>query len=129
MNGYLIYHPPRDISTFGDMKVYHDPIKRGNQDPYIWNKQFLHTYCHITQLKLTQLTRNDINFWVSGDTFPDFSHLYCDLVFVVQDKCLWKERNYVGCTDQIVDSKEAFIDHYQWPECGEHCLNKGDDIR
>jgi len=117
MNGYLIYRPKRDLSTFSEMKVYHDRIKRGNQDPYVWNKQFLHTYCHITQIRFT---KGNINFWVSGDTFPDFSHLYCDLVFVVQDICPWKEQNHIDRTDPMVDSIEAFIDHFQWAECGEH---------
>ena len=47
IGGYLIYHPERDVSTFGHYTVYHDSFV-GNQDPYIWSPQFLHTYCHIT---------------------------------------------------------------------------------
>lgn len=49
MNGYLIYHPTRRSSTFGDITVYHDGTT-GNQDPYVWNTKFLHTYCHMTQM-------------------------------------------------------------------------------
>jgi hypothetical protein len=123
MRSYLIYHPPRVQSTFDGIKVYHDPIKRGNQDPYLWNKQFLHTYCHITQLRLSQLTQGDINFWVSGNTFPDFTQLFCDLVFVLQDKCQWKERNHIERTDPIVDSDIAYQDHYQWAGY-EHCFKR-----
>ena len=26
MGSYLIYHPRRCLSVFGDLKVYHDPI-------------------------------------------------------------------------------------------------------
>jgi hypothetical protein len=120
MEGYLIYHPRRCLSIFGSIKVYHDS-PRGNQDPYIWNEHFLHTYCHITQI---QPVINDINFWISGNTFPNFSHLYCDLIFVIQDKFIWKERNCIDCNDPIVDSIEAFIDHDQWAERGEHCYKK-----
>jgi hypothetical protein len=121
MSGYLMYHPPRQIATFVDYTVYHDPIRQSNQDPYVWNKQFLHTYCHITQMR-SEI--NTINFWVTWDAFPNFSQLYCDLVFVVQNKYYWKERNHIDCTDPIVDSKEAFNDHYQWPACGEHVFKK-----
>ena len=80
MAGYIIYHPKRQSSTYKNTVIYHDNI-RGNQDPYIWNRRFLHTYCHITQLSPKI---GYINFWVSGDTFPLFNHLYCDLVFVIQ---------------------------------------------
>src|SRR6266567_3081991 len=75
MGSYLIHHPRRSLSVFGDLKVYHDPIG-GNQDPYIWKTQFLHTYCHITQIELSSLVPKDLIFWVSGDRFPQFSHGY-----------------------------------------------------
>ncbi len=109
--GYLIYHPERDVSTFGQYTVFHDSFA-GNQDPYIWTPQFLHSYCHITQMSPR---KGDINFWVSGDTgFKTFNYLYCDLVFVVQDKVYWPDANAIAPTDTIVDSPEAFKDHYAW---------------
>ncbi|MFB5089616.1 hypothetical protein PGC35_20940 [Psychrobacillus sp. PGGUH221] len=37
--GYLVYHPK--------IIVHFDEPKH-NQDPYIWNKQFLNSTCHIT---------------------------------------------------------------------------------
>lgn len=110
MTGYLIYHPPRTITKFDSFTVYHDDIS-GNQDPYIWNKKFLHTYCHITQMS-PQV--GNIIFWVSGDTFPKFSYLYCDLVFVVAEKLYWENPNHISFDDNIVDSHEAYIDHYSW---------------
>jgi len=110
MGGYLIYHPKRHVSSFGDITVYYDATE-GNQDPYVWNTNFLHTFCHITQMK-PQI--GDINFWVTGDSFPNFSHLYCDLVFVVERKMYWNDPNKIDQNDPIVDSEEAYIDHYQW---------------
>ncbi|AFZ58010.1 hypothetical protein H6G54_24175 [Anabaena cylindrica FACHB-243] len=112
MSGYLIYHPRRAVAKFDATTVYHDHTS-GNQDPYVWNKQFLHTYCHITQMSPAV---GDVNFWVSGDTFPNFSHLYCDLVFVVAEKLYWKNANTIDYNDTIVDSDEAYIDHYRWVE-------------
>src|SRR5690348_12986016 len=117
MGSYLIYHPRRCLSVFDDLKVYHDLIG-GNQDPYIWNTQFLHTYSHITQIPLSSLMPEVLIFWVSGDRSPQFAHLYCDLVFEVQDICQWRERNRIDRHDPIVDSLDAFIDHYQWAELG-----------
>lgn len=111
MGGYLIYHPRRQKSVFGSVLVYHDHIGNHNQDPYVWNTQFLHTYCHITQMSPII---GDINFWVSGDTFPDFSHLYCDLVFVVAKKQFWAQANDIARDDKIVDSEESYKDHYRW---------------
>jgi hypothetical protein len=110
MSGYLIYHPKRRVSSFDDITVYYDnPV--GNQDPYIWNSDFLHTYCHITQMSPEP---GHINFWVSGDSFPKFSHLYCDLVFAVGRKVYWRERNSIDQNDPVVDSEEAYLDHYRW---------------
>ncbi len=110
MSGYLIYHPRRRQSRFGNVSVYHDH-NGANQDPYVWNRQFLHTYCHITQMSPAV---GHINFWVSGDTFPNFSQLYCDLVFVVQSKVYWREANAIERQDPMVESDEGFTDHYQW---------------
>lgn len=108
--GYLIYHPSRQLSILDGIRVYHDSLK-GNQDPYIWNENFLHSFCHITQMTPEP---GHINFWVSGDGFPDFSSLSCDLVFIVQDKLYWQKPNHIDLNDPIVDSDEAFNDHYQW---------------
>jgi hypothetical protein len=116
--GYLIYHPKRAVSTFDDLIVYHDAIG-GNQDPYVWNARFLHTYCHMYNMS-PQI--GHINFWVSGDTYPEFSALYCDLVFVVQSKLAWprEQTNGLARANHIIDSQEAYIDHYQWAGEGMH---------
>ena len=110
MNGYLIYHPSRTKSVFDSIVVYHDSIV-GNQDPYIWNCKFLHSYCHITQMSSIV---NNINFWVSGDTFPKFNNLYCDLVFIIKEKTYWKNANTIDRTDATIDTDEAYLDHYRW---------------
>jgi hypothetical protein len=118
MGAYLIYHPPRVVSQLENRLIYHDSTK-GNQDPYIWNTGFLHSYCHITQMS-PQI--GDINFWVSGDTFPNFSHLYCDLVFVVVEKRYWTEANTIAPKDSLVDSPQAYRDHYVW--ASQHFFNR-----
>jgi hypothetical protein len=110
MSGYLIYHPARAVSRFDNVTVYHDFIG-GNQDPYVWNDRFLHTYCHITQMSPAI---SDINFWVGSDTFPNFSRLYCDLVFVVAEKVYWRQSNAIEPDDPIVETSEAYADHYRW---------------
>lgn len=111
MAGWLVYHPKRMISEKNGIKIYHDKTSN-NQDPYVWNERFLHTFCHMSQIKQPQ--KDDIIFWVSGDRFPNFNKLVCDLVFVIDSKDYWRERNNIDCDDEIVDSNEAFIDHYRW---------------
>jgi len=106
----LIYHPRREFRRFDCTAVYFD-TPSGNQDPYLWNDAFLHSYCHITQFHAEP---GDINLWVSGDRFPEFSSLYCDLVFVVASKCRWKNANQLSPDDPLVDSREARADHYRW---------------
>jgi hypothetical protein len=114
-HGWLIYHPKRQVSRFAGLTVHHDSLA-GNQDPYVWNRRFLHTACHITQMSPEV---GDVNFWVSGDTFPGFSILWCDLVFVVEDKIYWQDSNRIAVGDPVVDSPEAFADHYA-PMPNEH---------
>jgi hypothetical protein len=53
-------------------------------------------------------------FWVSGDTFPNFNNLYCDLVFIIKEKTYWKNANTIDRTDAIIDTDEAYLDHYRW---------------
>jgi hypothetical protein len=106
----LIYHPRRERRAFDSATVYFDGTA-GNQDPYVWNDAFLHSYCHITQF---HAEAEDINLWVSGDRFPQFSQLYCDLVFVVARKCAWDDANDLRRDDPLVDSEEAWADHYRW---------------
>ena len=110
MSGYIIYHPKRNRQVFDGTTVHYDNTV-GNQDPYVWNRQFLHTYCHMTQMTPQE---GQINFWVSGDTFPNFTQLFCDLVFVVERKIYWADSNHIERKDPLVDSKAAFNDHYIW---------------
>jgi hypothetical protein len=77
----------------------------------VWNDRFLHSYCHITQMAPEP---GDVILWVSGDTFPAFRRLSCDLVFRVAEKMYWQNPNQIARSDSLVDSDEAFNDHYRW---------------
>lgn len=111
MSGWLIYHPRREHTHFDDVTVYHDNFIH-NQDPYVWNSRFLHTACHMPQMS-PQV--KDINFWVSADsTLGHFSQLLCDLVFVVEEKIYWKDANKIEEDDPVIESAEAYADHYYW---------------
>ena len=114
MTGWLIYHPARRVTDFGPVRVYHDQCVH-NQDPYVWSESFLHTYCHITQMRPEV---GDIEFWVSGNQWPDFDSLWCDLVFVIKEKTYWEQANFIDRANSLVDADEAFNDHYRW--CEDH---------
>lgn len=119
---YLIYHPKRQLSIIGGLKVYHDSFGH-NEDPYIWNKNFLHSFCHITQISPKV---GSYIFWVSGDTYPDFNKLNCDCVFVVKEKTYWATANKIEITDPLVDNEQTFRHHYNWvnPPHNEHLFKK-----
>ncbi len=108
---YLIYHPKREYTVIKEVgKVYHDSFS-GNQDPYVWNLPFLHSFCHITQIRKEL---GQIIFWCSGDTYPNFEKLYCDLVFKIESMHEWSESNSISETDPIVDNKQSYEHHYKW---------------
>ncbi len=110
---WLIYHPPRKKTKVGNYIVHHDKFS-SNQDPYIWNNPFLHSFCHITQLSNKQ---GQINFWISRDEedkYPYFSKLHCDLVFVVKTIHEWTQPNFINRHNKIVDNNQAFKHHYNW---------------
>lgn len=113
---YLIYHPARKITIAGNLVIHHDKFG-GNEDPYLWNDKFLHTYCHITQLSNVV---DQTNFWISGDTYPNFTQLFCDCVFVIKEKHFWTTTNFIDRNDPIVDNDQTFEHHYKWPNYGHH---------
>jgi len=119
---YLVYHPKREITEIGKLKVYHDNFS-DNQDPYLWNEQFLHSFCHITQLTVEPV---NILFWVSGDTYPNFTKLLCDCVFVIDSKVYWENANQIQPTDLIVDNEQSFEHHYKWvnPPFNQHLFKR-----
>ncbi len=108
---YLIFHPKRETYYDNSLIIHHDKFGDKNEDPYIWNTNFLHTYCHITQMSPKI---GDINFWVSAENFRNFSSLYCDCVFVVEKKEYWSSANSILINDPIVDNRQSFQHHYQW---------------
>lgn len=124
MNAFIMYHPPRVRCEAGKNRIYHDGFGGGNSDPYVWNERFLHSFCHITQLPRKGLAPGDLVFWVSGDTFPEFTGLWCDLVFEIEEIVWWPDANRVRRTDAFVESDIAYREHYL-PGCSDHPLKRG----
>jgi hypothetical protein len=130
MNGRLLYHQNLVKTTVGNVTAYSDDFS-GNQDPYIWQKVFLHTYCHMGQMRKgfnkpkdhPEVEIGDINFWITSAVRGDYSKLYCDLVFVVADKLYWPTPNHIDRNDPPAksDSVAAFEEHYAWVK--QHCFS------
>lgn len=72
---------------------------------------FLHTYCHITQIKVNV---GDLIFWVYGNSYPNFTKLYCDCVFKIELKLFWNSRNFISPNDPIVENQQTYNHHYKW---------------
>jgi hypothetical protein len=77
LNGYLIYHPSRTKSVFDSIVVYHDSIV-GNQDPYIWNCKFLHSYCHLVFIIKEKTYWKNANTIDRTDATIDTDEAYLD---------------------------------------------------
>ena len=54
-----------------------------------------------------------INFWVSGDGYPNFTNLYCDLVFVINKVKKRPNVNAIKSSDKFVDNMQCYNRHYK----------------
>ncbi|GHP00782.1 hypothetical protein KSF_108290 [Reticulibacter mediterranei] len=138
MNGRLLYHKTKSATSRNglvkttvlrnekEINAYSDDFS-GNQDPYIWQKVFLHTYCHMGQMRdgfqckpkgHPEVDRGDILFWITSDVRGNYTQLKCDLVFVVAEKQYWSLPNQINRHDSPAntDSEDAFKEHYAWVE-------------
>ena len=133
MASYLFFHPERKCCKHGCINIYYDDFN-GNQDPYIWNENFLHSFCKITDYSYNKRTDQDVIFWISiiEDEKVNRYRYICDLVFKVKKCCFWYKsieeqsnaianNQFLRITDDIVEGKKnAFRDHYSWVEKGDH---------
>lgn len=98
---YIVFHKARNESVVhaddgNSYTVFHDGFGNHNQDPFIFTKQFIYSYCHITQLK--PLNKGDIVFFANvpnenGQSYEISSAIkkvICDLVFVVDHSQKWE---------------------------------------
>ncbi|UXR69680.1 hypothetical protein MUA26_00440 [Staphylococcus sp. IVB6246] len=129
MVSYIFVHPKREKTVFGEYTIYHDAFSH-NQCPYIWNKQFLHSYCKITDYSYNQSKEGEYIFWVSLPK-DNSQKCLCDLVFKVKTQEFWynnileqreaiRNNHHLSVDDAIVDNEQAFEDHYVWVEKGQH---------
>jgi hypothetical protein len=112
--GFLISHYKRHFVDFENFRVYHDEINGSNEDPYVWNKQFLWTFCNRRPYE--KYFEGDVIFWVNKDE----SKLNCDCVFVVCETFEWEKTNSITPSDPIVDNIDCFRNHYNHINRGEH---------
>lgn len=127
MSSYIMLHKDRVKVQIDDLKIYCDSLRR-NQDPYIWNENFLHTYCKINQIKVSELKKGDKIFWF---TRQGKSKWFVDLVFIVDSVHYWgkKQENQANSTEvknvefahynlvELSDVKYDTVlyeDHYKW---------------
>lgn len=75
--------------------IWVDQIGVGNEDPYVFGKSWLYSYCHATQLKKeisdTYLQKGSTIIFVSGQS-ADRNFLTVDTLFIVGDVHLWSKK-------------------------------------
>ena len=126
MNAFIMFHGQRcrKETATGDV-CYCDSFEH-NQDPYIFAKRFIHTYCKINLLPCSQMNKGDVIFWFTTDNSPK-GKWFCDLVFVLDEIKYWKplEENQSKSNDYKNNYKLSDIkfyiadeteekDHFEW---------------
>lgn len=128
MNAFIMFHGQRcrKETATGDV-CYCDSFNH-NQDPYIFAKRFIHTYCKINLLPCSQMNQGDVIFWFTTDNSRE-GKWFCDLVFVLDEIKYWEPLEGVqsNSNDYKNDYKlsdinsKAYIademereDHFEW---------------
>ncbi len=118
MNAYLLYQWDVKVIPLPSGIIVYTDSPKNNQDPYIFNEQFLHTYCHMKAVSKGGIHPDDLYFWVNageGVIRKNVKELLCDLVFVVKNQMPWpKPPQELAETDRYIDSPQAWQDHYRW---------------
>jgi len=104
--------------------VYTDPVRRkagSNEDPFVWSKKWLYSYCHTSQLRRAQ---SNTGFVQTGSMifFCDFQsakadRLKVDTVFVIGKVCPWQERAknlpLEFASEQVSGASDAWLRHFR----------------
>ncbi|MFQ6728423.1 hypothetical protein MU592_04215 [Streptococcus pneumoniae] len=106
----IIGHPKREKKTLSienkEYEISFDEFKSGkhNEDPFIWNDNFLYTFCH-TNVSLSK----DVREWI--ETKEEKEEVY----FVFVSKAKDENNKEILEIDTIIKAKEL----YKWPEKGQ----------
>jgi len=106
---FLVPHPVRkvynvDINRLGkECHIYADPIGGDNEDPFIWNNQFMYSFCHAF---------NRLDKSLPGDVF----------VFMAKDDAdIWSEQTQLRVDTILVVAETNGI--IKWPIGKERCFS------
>lgn len=120
----LFFHNKRAQSKFTDSNsethtIYHDNLSR-NQDPYIWNKNFLYSFCKMKNISPSNVNVNDIIYFIEKQTIHTQSgnktKFKCDLVFCVKQKFIWEQDKNIPLKNLSLPhvDKYTYFNHYYW---------------
>jgi len=111
-----------------EYSIYADS-KKGNQDPYIWNKNFVYSFCHANGF-INKFEKGDYLFFLSPNSkgWKSATKFYIDTVINVEKIIEWPEKNKRKQNDLYpYFEKEGFKindclwkDHFQYPSMGQH---------
>lgn len=103
----IIGHPKREKKTLSienkEYEISFDKFKseKHNEDPFIWNDNFLYTFCH-TNVSLSK----DVREWIEQKE---------EVYFVFVSKAKDENNKEILEIDTIIKAKEL----YEWPEKGQ----------
>lgn len=139
---YIIFHPDyareqlkvqADAIINGEKRTWKGTIwideQRGNEDPYIFNSNWLYSYCHATQIKRNSngydsyVMQNSYLFFCNGDSV-DKDYLQFDTVFNVAKVTKWLDDCKTVPSEFSIHNKnnksELWRRHFRFPSLGIH---------
>lgn len=129
MDYYLLHHHKRAKVLLGLWRyVYYENFPWTNMCPYIFSKEFIHTFCRAFPLRKEI---GNVNFWIHaewGENQNQIKSISCDLVFVVWRMVVWKDANSLRWHDAkealwyADSSSHQYKNHFSWH--GQHYLKK-----
>ena len=107
--------------------IFVDSIRKGNEDPFVFNTPWLYSYCHATQLKRninnnSHLQSDSILIFVSG-VCADKDILTIDTVFQIEAIQKWERKPELDLPRKYQDiSKQSdlWVRHFRFPFEGYH---------
>lgn len=126
----IIYHPPRIKVDYNNENFIYCDSFNWNQDPYIWNKEFLYSFCHITQIRQEFKQKDYIYFFVNSlnlKNILDDKELYLDTVFYVDEAKEWEIVNKIYRKSEVIPKyniENTFSEHFSWVNKWQHIFKK-----
>jgi len=131
MSCYILHHYKRQKAEYKKWCfVYYENYKWNNICPYIFNKEFIHTFCKTPTIKKEEW---NINFWINAEWNEEWTKIekvLCDIVFKIKKDGIiyWERANDLRWSKAKIilwyknSQSHQYQNHFSW--YGQHILKR-----